>query len=81
MDQQMLCDLRPTVNPLMYRAHLHWPSTVSPKQQLTLWNFLQQWCSRNDVVPYGQVDLGPRHLKAQLIVKRRFGSPKDEVPW
>ena len=77
----MLFDVLPTVNPLILVAHLQWDSTRSPKQQLLLWNMLQQWSAINDVVPYGKVDLGETHLRVQLIVKRRFGPPKDETPW
>jgi hypothetical protein len=81
MDQQMLFDLKASVNPLVYALHLRWRDKIPPKSQLLLWNLFQQWCWNNDSVPYGQAVLEPYHMAVQVIVKRRFGAPKDEVPW
>lgn len=80
LGQQMVYDVRATVNPLVYKLRVEWPEDVKSSIGLQVWNLLQKWIVTNDCVQNGGVELTSTSLKAQIIVKRRNGNPKDISP-
>lgn len=80
LGQQMVYDVKATVNPLVYKLRVGWPEDVKSSIGLQVWNLLQKWIVVNDCVQNGAVDLKPTSLTAHIIVKRRNGSPKDISP-
>lgn len=80
LGQQMVYDVKPTVNPLVYKLKVEWPEDVKSSIGLQIWNLLQKWVVTNDCVSNGSVDLKPTSLRVDIIVKRRNGNPKDVSP-
>jgi len=76
----MLFDVRPTVNPLVYTVFISWREPLSGSIVLKVWNLMQKWLTKNDCIPNGSVDTKPLSILIHVIVKRRFGNPKDESP-
>jgi hypothetical protein len=81
IDQQMVYDLKPTVNPLVYSLKLSWTTALSGKLINGVWNLFEKWATHNDVTTNGKVDTDPRSMTIGVVIKRRFGNPKDSAPW
>jgi len=80
LGQPIVFDVKTTVNPLVYKLLLNWEEAVPGPITLQIWNLLQRWIAMNDCVPNGTADTHSNSLTIHVIVKRRFGNPKDESP-
>jgi hypothetical protein len=70
-----------TVNPLVYAVYLKCPNS-SGALRLGVWNLLQKWAIRNGCPLQGKdVSDGEGELRVQVLVQRRLGPPKNELPW
>lgn len=81
LDQRIIFELLPSVNPLVYKLRLRWPEPVNGKLKNGIWNLFQIWAWKNDCVPQGHVDTSNYGMTIELIIKRRLGAPKEELPW
>ena len=77
---KILLDLTPTVNPLIYRVILTWEETPSPKVSLGAWNIFQSWAAKNDCVPHGKTERTPCVKAFTIIIKRRLGPDREDLP-
>lgn len=78
--KEMSLFIAKTVNPLVYTITLEVAEPLSSNEFTGLWNMFQIWASKNDCVPYGKVGRSHNALRSDLIVKRRNGPDKEEVP-
>lgn len=76
----MVFDVKATVNPLVYIVSVRWREDVPGSITLQVWNLLQKWMVTNDCVQNGSVATSPTSITANVIVKRRFGNPKNDSP-
>lgn len=76
----MVFDVKATVNPLVYKVSVVWQENVTGTISLQVWNLLQRWIVTNDCVQNGRADMHATSVSTHIIVKRRFGNPKDESP-
>lgn len=86
LDQAMVAEVFPTVNPLTYKIRVRWGEPISSKSALLVWNLFQIWAARNGtVVENGKMTFDVRGddyygMSVQAILRERLGLPRDECP-
>jgi hypothetical protein len=80
LGQQIIYDLRASVNPLVYTLRVKWQDPVNGKVKNDIWNLFQIWAHKNDAVPEGKVEAGDTALFISIGTKRRLGPDKNEKP-
>ena len=81
LDQPIVFELVPTVNPLVYVLRLRWLQPITNKLKAGVWNLFQIWAWKNDSVPQGKVDTSDTRMSISVVIKRRFGPQKEVLPW
>ena len=69
-----------TVNPLIFRVRVLFSEPLSGRNMMLVWNLFQMYAVKNDSVPHGKKAQAPQELVAEVIVKRRLGSPRSVNP-
>jgi hypothetical protein len=73
--------MRPTVNPLVYTVSLTFGQAPTGKQRLLIWNLIQMYASKNDVVMDSKAVFTGDRLYFSLGMKRRLGTERKDDPW
>ena len=81
LDEKIVVECRPTVNPLVSQVKIKWKSGLAPTRVNNIWNYFQQWAALNDCVPNGSVQREDTFFSVGIIMKRRLGAPRDTLPW
>ena len=77
---KILLGLAQTVNPLLYKVTLHWSEVPSPKVAQGTWNIFETFAAKNDCVLEGKTERSPFKMVFHVIVKRRRGPDREDVP-
>ena len=81
MGDELSVVVTPSVNPLMYEVYIGCPSNITGAMKLAVWNLLQIWAIKNGCPLQGKNISSPDGLRFQVVITRRFGPARDEIPW
>ena len=69
-----------TVNPLIFKVHLHFGEELGGDKMLHVWNLFQKYAHANGTIPSGKLEKEGKKLTVQVVVRRVHGLPKDSHP-
>lgn len=91
LDQPIVTEVYPSVNPLTYAITCRWHDPVTVAHAVMVWNLFQKWAAKNKTTPSGRVDFntaphpitgndGVRGFRTEVHIRERLGHPKDRHP-